>query len=203
MIFEGFNFFDGLLDNNNALFDEIINKILTFLPYVKYIVGTILLILGILMFLTKAKYRNENSMYYQAYENQKKSIRPTKFIGAIVCIILALGFYFDFLLVIIYSITKLEPPMLFFTIISMVDIVEIPAMVLPLTPVWYSLTHLEQLILLMIGIVSMAGFLLFICGTILILGQGFHGKHNGIKLVVPSIIILFMLGISPGISLLI
>ncbi len=63
--------------------------------------------------------------------------------------------------------------MLIFNIISMIDIVELHAMVMPLTPEWFNLTQIEQMILLLIGIVSMAGFFSFIYGTILITGQGF------------------------------
>lgn len=134
MIFEGFDFFKGFMGNSNEYFDEIINNILAFLLYVKYIVGTIFLIFGILMFLTKNKHWNENNKYFQANDNFKHLKRSTKIISTIVCILIALGFYSNFLLVIINSLSKLEPPMLIFNIISMIDIVELHAMVISLTP---------------------------------------------------------------------
>ncbi len=74
---------------------------------------------------------------------------------------------------------------------------------MPLTPEWTNLTQIEQMILLSIGIFSMAGFFSFIYGTILITGQSFYNRHKGIKIIVISVIILFILGVSPGISLLI
>ena len=201
MIFEGFDFFKGFMGNLDEYFDDIINNILAFLPCVKYIVGTLLLMFGILMFLTKNKHWRGNNTYFQ--ENNKNLKRPTKFVSAIACIIIALGFYLNFFLLIIYNLSKLEPPMLIFNIISMIDIVELHAMVIPLTPKWSNLTQIEQMILLLIGIVSMAGFFSFIYGTILITGQGFYNRHKGVKITGTSIIILFILGVSPGISLLI
>ncbi len=93
--------------------------------------------------------------------------------------------------------------MLIFNVISMNDIVELHAMVMPLTPEWSNLTQIEQIILLLIGIISMVGFFLFIYGATLIIGQGFYGKHKGIKIIITSVIIFFILGVSPGISLLI
>jgi len=76
-------------------------------------------------------------------------------------------------------------------------------MVIPLTPKWSNLTQIEQMVLLIIGIVSMLGFFSFIYGIILITGQGFYNRHKGVKITVTSVIILFIFGVSPGISLLI
>lgn len=204
MIYDGFDFSQNIIGNMEENFDEFVNNILEFLPYMKYIIGTIFLIFGIFMLFTKSKKRRQWTLYFESNEMKEKSNKKMKKITAsVLLIIFALGFYFNFLLDIIYSITKLEPPMLIFTIISMIDIVELPTMIFPLTPEWNSLTQIEQLILLMIGIVSIVGFLSFIYGTILILGRGFNGKHIGIKLIVSSIIIFFISGLSPGISLLI
>ncbi|MCK4281457.1 MAG: hypothetical protein KAX10_05015, partial [Candidatus Lokiarchaeota archaeon] len=102
MIFEGFDFFKSFMGNPNEYFDEIITNILAFLPYVKYIVGTIFLIFGILMFLNKDKHWNENNDYFQAKDNYKNLKRPIKLISAIICVIIALGFYFNILLLIVY-----------------------------------------------------------------------------------------------------
>ena len=184
------------MGNPNEYFNDLINNILTFLPCVKYIVGTLFLIFGILMFLTKNKHWNGNNTYFQ--ENNKNLKRSTKFVSAIACIKIALGFYLNFLLLIIYFLSELEPPMLIFNIISMINIVELYTMVMPLTPEWSNLTQIEQMILLLIGIVSMAGFFSFIYGTILITGQGFYNRHKGVKITVTSIATLFILGVSPG-----
>lgn len=203
MIFEGFDFFKSFMGNPNEYFNDIITNILAFLPYVKYIVGMIFLIFGILMFLNKDKHWNKNNDHFQVKDNYKNLKRPIKLISAIICVIIALGFYFNILLLIVYFLSRLEPPMLIFNIISMNDIVELHAMVMPLTPEWSNLTQIEQIILLLIGIISMVGFFLFIYGAMLIIGQGFYGKHKGIKIIIISVIIFFILGVSPGISLLI
>lgn len=82
------------MGNPNEDFNDLINKIFTFLLCVKYIAGTLFLIFGILMFLTKNKHWKGNNTYFQ--ENKKNLKQLTKFVSAITCIIITLGFYLSF-----------------------------------------------------------------------------------------------------------
>lgn len=197
MIYLILNPFEDFMDVPFGSTDDVLNNFiqLTFslIPWIKYIVATIFLLFGILMF--TRRYSHEQVDF------QAKPI--ANLIAAVIFFLFAFGFYFDFLIVFLHWIAQIEPPMLIFNIFSSIDGSNVYQMVTPFSTEWNSLNQFEQLTLVLIGLGSMAVLFAFIFGSFLVVSQGFYGKHKGTKILITCVILFFFVGFSPGITLLI
>jgi len=175
------------------ILSTIVYYIFLFLPIIKYMAATFFLILGIRMIPTNLRVKNN----FQ--ENKKK--RYSNLPVAIVFIIFAFGIYFDFILIYISYIAELLPPGLCFDILYLNNIVEFRNMVIPFTPEWNSLSKEIQFALIIIGLISMIEFTIFFFGFSLIIIRGHNGIKEGSAMIFESVLILFLVGISPGVTL--
>lgn len=206
MTFNEFNPIDDIFekisgslgDIFNNIFQAILNFIFILLPYLKFLVATIILILGIRMMPTSFKFRRDNKMDFQ--KNGKK--RYTNIYAAIVFIILAFGIYFNFLSILIWNLVEPLPGGLLFTLLSLNDFAVFQNIIIPFTPEWDSLSLVIQFGLIIMMLISLVEFTLFIYGCSLIVIRGYNGTKEGSILIFKSGVVLFLVGISPGIILL-
>jgi len=198
MILFDFNPFNNFNFKIDDVLMAIINILITFYGYAKYLFATIFLVIGILIFYKKFYLRNR----IKKYKTENYHVIVPEVIVAIIYIIVAFGLYFNFILALILNLAEFAPPPMIFEFLSLFDFFDLSYMISPTSQEWGYLTINEQLIILLIGTFSLFGFLTLIFGILIFIDKDLWGKKSGFKWIISGFFIVFILGVSPGVSLL-
>lgn len=198
MIFFDFNPFNSFNFKIDEFLTAIINILINFYGYAKYLFATIFLVIGILIFYKKFYLRNR----IKKYKTENYHVLVPEVIVAFVYIIVAFGLYFNFIIALILNLAELAPPPMIFDILSLFDFFDLSNMISPTSQEWGYLTIYEQISILIIGTISLFGFLTLIFGILIFIDKDLWGKKSGFKWIISGFFIVFILGVSPGCSLL-
>lgn len=198
MLFFDFDPFSGFITSFSDVIDMIINIYILVMPCIKNLFATIFLIMGILLiykiFFKRRKNVKIKTGYYQP-------VIPETLLG-IFYIILAWGLYFDFILILIISIAEFSPPPLIFYIIDSLELTDFADLFIPLTSEWQNLNNLQLLSMLIIGTISIIGFISLSYGILVFVNKDLKGKKYSLGSIIGGFAIILFLGLSPGASLL-
>ena len=180
--------FDDFFPLINEIIDQIIWIFLIIIPWIKYLLASIFLIIGVLLIYKQhfnRKHRTKIKVnYYQP-------IIPEIWL-AFIYLLLAFGIYTHILLYLMLWISELSPTPLIFALLKNFNLIEFAEMIIPYDIGWNNLTNFQQLAMLLIGLASISGGTSLIYGVLVYFNKGIDSKK---KTAIPSIILVLRFGV--------
>jgi len=185
--------------NFNVLINTFNEVYLITISSLEYVFATIFLIMGILLIYKQYFVRRRNVKIKLQYFSP---VIPEYLLG-LIYIFIAIGIYFRFLLNFIYFLSVIGGPPLIFYILNSLNISELGDALILYNSEWSELSNIQLFIMLIIGTISILGGISLIFGISVFIRKGLYGKKMiGVSSIIGGTITLIIIGISPGIKLL-